>query len=106
MNVVWTEQFWIELAHELDVEGRPTFEHFEAQLRVAVEMAFSLFWDDPGRVLEAGNGIFITSTVPVGPFMFPPGTFYANQLDDATVAIIGVDFDWDYWSLVDDGGDD
>jgi hypothetical protein len=32
--------------------------------------------------------------------MFPPGVFYARQLDEDTIELIGVEFDWDYWDLI------
>jgi hypothetical protein len=32
--------------------------------------------------------------------MFPPSVFYARRLDEETIEMIGVDFDWGYWDLV------
>ena len=34
------------------------------------------------------------------PYMFPPSVFYARRLDEGTIEMIGVDFDWGYWDLV------
>ena len=39
---------------------------------------------------------------PPPPYFFPPSVFYARQIDEDTIEMIGVDFEWDYWDRVSD----
>ena len=106
MRIVWTTQAINELAHELSGKGRPTPEHFNAQLRGAVELTFLRLWDDPSKVEVFPSGIRATATTIAPPYMFPPGVVYARKTDEETIEIVGIVFDWDYWETVDDGLDD
>lgn len=108
MDVVRSEWFWTELTTQLEGEGRPTIEHFEAQLGQAVELTLRFFWDDPTRVLQVDDvpEVRTVQTITSRNGMFPPGVFYARQLDSETIELIGVDFDWGYWDLVATDPDD
>lgn len=63
---------------------------------------FSAFWDDPTLVpaVDEESGIRITLIAPPKPYMFPPSVFYARQLDEETIEMIGIDFEWDYWDQI------
>ncbi len=102
MEVIRSEHFKRQVAAELDREGRPSVEQFDQQLAHVAELTFSAFWSDPTIVPTADNesGVRITLITPPRPYMFPPSVFYARQIDDNTVEMIGVDFEWDYWDRV------
>jgi hypothetical protein len=105
VRVVRSGHFERQVAAELDIEGRPSVEQFEDQLVPIAELVFKAFWDDPTLVPTADveSGIRIALISPPAPSMFPPSVFYARRLDEGTIEMIGVDFDWGYWDVV--GGD-
>ena len=107
MRVRRSEWFQAELTTELEGDGRPTIDHFETQLGHAVELTFEHFWDDPSKVVPLDDvpGVRTVQTISPAPHMFPPGVFYARLVDDNTIELIGVEFDWDYWQLIDDDPD-
>jgi hypothetical protein len=39
---------------------------------------------------------------PPPPYFFPPSVFYARRIDEDTIEMIGVDFEWDYWDQISD----
>lgn len=43
---------------------------------------------------------------PPAPHMFPPSVFYARRLDEGTIQMIGVFFDWGYWGQVGEDPED
>jgi hypothetical protein len=102
MRVVRSGHFDRQVAAELDLAGRPSVSQFEDQLAPIAELILSAFWDDPTLVPTADeeSGIRITLITPPAPYMFPPSVFYARRLDEETIEMIGVDFDWGYWDLV------
>jgi hypothetical protein len=108
MDVVRSEWFWAELTAQLEDDGRPTMEQFEAQLGQAVELTLRFFWDDPTKVLPVDlvPEVRTVQTITSRNGMFPPGVFYVRHLDNDTVELIGVDFDWGYWDLIATDPDD
>lgn len=104
MRVVRSGHFERQVAAELDDEERPSVEQFEDQLAPIAELVFSTFWDDPTLVpiADETSGVRIALISPPAPYMFPPSVFYARQVDEETIQMIGVDFDWGYWDLVEE----
>lgn len=102
MRVVRSGHFERQVTAELDIEGRPSVNQFEDQIAPIAELIFRAFWDDPTLVSTADeqSGIRITMIAPPAPYMFPPSVFYARRLDEDTIEMIGVDFDWGYWDVV------
>ncbi len=37
---------------------------------------------------------------PPPPYFFRPSVFYARQIDEDTIEMIGVDFEWGYWNQI------
>ena len=103
MEVVRSAHFNHQVEAELDVEGRPTLEQFK-RFAAAAELTFGAFWDDPTRCPTAydDSDVRITLMSPPPPYFFPPSVFYARQIDDDTIEMIGVDFEWDYWNQISD----
>lgn len=102
MRVIRSGHFDRQVAAELDIKGRPSVRQFEDQLAPIAELVFSAFWDDPTLVpaVDEESGIRITLIAPPKPYMFPPSVFYARQLDEETIEMIGIDFEWDYWDQI------
>lgn len=103
-----SDWFWAELTAQLEEDDRPAIEHFEAQLGQAVELTLRFFWDDPTRVVQVDEvpEVRTVQTIRSRNGMFPPGVFYARQLNTDTIELIGVDFDWDYRDLIATDPDD
>jgi hypothetical protein len=93
-----------QLDEELSREGRPDRTHFESQVKPVVELTLSAFWGDdtitPIADVDTGVRVMMTGLIP--PHMFPPGIFYAVQLDEVAILVVGAEFDWTYWEQVDD----
>lgn len=100
MDIRRSASFNQRLATELAPEDRPSLSNFETQLGSAVELTLSSLWDDSSYVVVVDRQADIRAvvTVPVRPFMFPPGVFYARRADDNTIELIDVEFDWDFWN--------
>ncbi|MDP9401915.1 MAG: hypothetical protein M3P85_00965 [Actinomycetota bacterium] len=76
-------------------DGKPSFELFEKTVLKAVELAFSRMFDDLPLAKEGLGAIRAVSTQAVPHF--PPLVVYGMLVTDATVDLMDIEVDEDFW---------
>lgn len=84
---------------QLAPDDRPSVDAFERILAPVIEMILINLWDDSSyvTVVDEANDVRVATTMTVPPHAFPPCAYFAQRVDDETILLLSLSFDWEFW---------